>query len=151
MSIALRYTASREDALEVCNDAFLHVFRHLGRYDRERPFRAWFRKIVVNAALDRYRQQQRHLRLVIPHEDVPEAQSEVTDALAHLRVEDLLGLLRALPEPYRMVFNLYEVEGYTHDEIAGLLGIAPGTSRSHLTRARQKLQALYRQQMGGDV
>lgn len=149
MSVALRYTASREDALEVCNDAFLQVFRHLARYDRERPFRAWFRKVVVNASLDRFRLQQRNLRLVVQRDELPEVAIEA-DSLAHLRAEDLLALLRALPEVHRMVFNLYEVEGYSHDEIAGVLGIAPGTSRSHLTRAKQRLQALYRQHMGGD-
>lgn len=149
MSVALRYTASREDALEVCNDAFLQVFRHLARYDRERPFRAWFRKVVVNASLDRFRLQQRNLRLVVQRDELPEVAIEA-DSLAHLRAEDLLALLRALPEVHRMVFNLYEVEGYSHDEIAGVLGIAPGTSRSHLTRAKQRLQALCRQHMGGD-
>lgn len=142
MSVALRYTPSRDDALELAHDAFLRAFRQLDRFEDGRPFTPWFRTILVRLATDRHRSTRRYHATISPEADPPDdtADGSPIDAL---EADDILRLLRALPEDHRTVFNLYEIEGYSHDEIATLLGIAPGTSRSHLTRAKSRLRALY--------
>jgi RNA polymerase sigma factor (sigma-70 family) len=147
MSVALRYTHSREDALEILNDAFMKVFTHIDRYDDSRPFVTWFRRIVVNTALDRYRTDRRHEQAIEYTDELPEVGVDAA-GLDQLEAEDILKLFGQLPEHWKLVYNLYEVEGYSHEEIGQILDIAPGTSRSHLFRARQRLQQLYHQHYG---
>jgi RNA polymerase sigma factor (sigma-70 family) len=148
MSICLRYAPNRDDALEILNDSFMKVFRNIHQYDPDRPFKTWFRRILVNAALDHYRANRRHrLHLVNETEEfAPEASTE-NEYVVNLRAEEILELFEQLPELHRVVFNLYEVEGFSHEEIAGMLDMAPGTSRSHLSRAKKKLEALYNEKM----
>jgi len=148
MSVCLRYAFHREEALEMVNDAFMKVFEHIDRYDSERPFKAWFRRILVNTALDHYRAARRYHTHMLTDQDVPETEYQATQEL-QLNAEDIIRLFDQLPPMQRLVFNLFEVEGYSHDEIGGLLDISPGTSRSNLTRARQRLQYLYINQFGG--
>jgi len=145
MSIALRYTPSRDDALELAHDAFLRAFRQLDRFDADRSFKPWFRTILVRLAVDRHRSTRRYHATIEPEADPPEASAERTP-LDALEAADVLRLLHALPEEHRAVFNLYAIEGYSHNEIADLLGIAAGTSRSHLTRAKARLRDLYHEQ-----
>ena len=142
MSVALRYTPTRDDALELAHDAFLRAFHQLDRFDADRSFKPWFRTILVRLATDRHRSTRRYHATISSEADPPEDTADGTP-LDSLQAEDLLRLLRALPDEHRTVFNLYEIEGYSHDEIADLLGIAPGTSRSHLTRAKARLRTLY--------
>ena len=144
MSVALRYAPTRDDAVELANDGFLRAFGTFDRFEDGRPFLPWFRSLLVRLAIDRHRSTRRYHATIEVEADPPEAAVEPAplDALA---ADDILRLLDALPDVQRTVFNLYEVEGYSHDEIAGLLDIAPGTSRSHLTRAKRQLRALYHQ------
>ncbi len=149
MSVCLRYTSSRDDALEVVNDSFMKVFRNIDQYDDTRPFKTWFRRILINTSLDQYRSNRRylnHVDLVADYTDnimQPDDSGSIGD---HLDAESVLKLFDKLPEIYRLVFNLYEIEGYSHDEIAGMLDIAPGTSRSNLSRAKKMLVNLYHKQ-----
>ncbi|MEO0559383.1 MAG: sigma-70 family RNA polymerase sigma factor [Bacteroidota bacterium] len=142
MSVALRYTPSRDDALELAHDAFLRAFRQLDRFDADRSFKPWFRTILVRLAVDRHRSTRRYHATIEPEAEPPESTAEGTPMDA-LEAADILRLLRVLPDDHRAVFNLYEIEGYSHDEIAAMLGIAAGTSRSHLTRAKSRLRDLY--------
>lgn len=140
MSVCLRYHPQRSDALELLNDSFMKVFENISRFDKERPFRSWFRRILVNSCLDRYRENKRfQLQTHWDEEDV------MVDAgpIEKMNADEILAMLADLPELYRLVFNLFEVEGYSHDEIAGMLHIAPGTSRSHLSRAKNLLRKAY--------
>ena len=148
MSVCLRYAAHREEALEMVNDAFMKVFQHIDRYDTDRPFKAWFRRILVNTSLDHYRSTRRYHETVAFTDDVPD---EVMPAMqeVNLEIDDILRLFDQLPPMQRHVFNLFVVEGYSHEEIGALLDISPGTSRSNLTRARKRLQHLYHFQHGG--
>ncbi len=142
MSICIRYNPNREDAIEVLNDSFMKVFDHLDTFDQNKPFKSWFRRILVNTSLDRYRAAK---RFIIPVE-IDIADLEIADKVPYeeeMNADQILGLIGKLPELYRMIFNMYEIEGYSHDEIAGLLDIAPGTSRSHLSRARALLRKQY--------
>ncbi len=137
MSGCLRYTPNREDALEVLNDAFLKVFENLDAYDEERPLKTWFRRILVNTSLDLYRRNIRH-RLVVSYDDHGEiAEHTLQEEEPDLSADDILHLFSQLPDMLRMTYNLYEVEGYSHEEVAGMLDISPGTSRSNLSRAKK--------------
>lgn len=152
MSVCLRYAYSRDDALEILNDSFMKVFQHMGIFDETRPFKSWFRRILVNTALDHYRSSRR-FQLHTSLEDLgPDAMevyeaASVRDTDLKMNTDEILGLFSSLPEVYRITFNLYEVEGYSHDEIAGLMDISPGTSRSNLSRAKKLLRMLYNKQI----
>ncbi len=142
MSICLRYAPTREGALEVLNDGFLKVFTRLEQYDPAQPFKGWFRRILINTALDHYRQELRHLN----HDSVEQVEttaiSGAADAQSQLAHEELLTLIQRLSPAYRLVFNLFVMDGYTHDEIADQLGISVGASKSNLARARENLRQM---------
>ncbi|MBW6498645.1 MAG: RNA polymerase sigma factor [Bacteroidales bacterium] len=142
MSVSLRYAPSREDALEVINDSFFKVFSNLESYQHDKPFKTWFRRILVNTSLDHYRSNK---RLALFREAEPEVlETMIEPAFENdMSAEEILRLFERLPDLYRLIFNLYEVEGYNHEEIAGLLDVSPGTSRSHLSRAKKMLRELY--------
>ncbi|MBC6611515.1 sigma-70 family RNA polymerase sigma factor [Hymenobacter sp. NBH84] len=138
LSVCLRYLRHREDAEEVMIGGFVKVFRALDQYRHEGSFEGWIRRIMVNEALGQLRRKE-PLHLAI--DDVPST-AAVTPATAdtQLQADDMLALLAELPAGYRTVFNLYALEGYSHPEIAELLGISEGTSKSQLSKARAMLQ-----------
>ena len=141
MSVCVRYTKNREEALEVVNDGFLKVFTKGDLYDAKYPFKAWFRKIIVNTALDFYRSQQKHYF----HENIEEAydiSSNESSALSQLNHQELLKIVEQLPSGYRMVFNLFVIDGFSHEEISNQLNISVGTSKSNLSRERDMLRKM---------
>lgn len=142
MAISMRYTKSREEAAEILNDSFLKVFQKLELYDGKSLFRAWLNKIVLNTAIDNFRRTKIYKE---NREDFKLAQfHETTDfsVFDHLSADEILALLQRLPDHYRIVFNLYEIEGLTHEEISKQLNIPLGTSKSSLSRAKLKLREL---------
>jgi len=143
IGICYRYAYNREDALEILNDGFMNVFDNLHRYNSDRPFKPWFRKILVNKAIDYYRKNRRHQQV----EPLGEEHAEVyhTEPIYNMDRDDLMNLLNGLPEAQRLVFNLYEIEGYAHDEIGEMLAMSPNTSRSYLARAKQRLRMKYKE------
>lgn len=143
MSVCMRYTRTRDEAIEVLNDGFMKVFTKSEKYDPERSFKGWLRRIMINTALDFYRQQVKHYF----HEDVSEAAHTPVDetALGKLEHEELITLVQQLSPAYRMVFNLYVIDGYSHEEIAEKLEISVGTSKSNLARARENLKNMLKQ------
>lgn len=141
MSICLQYSKNEEEAAEILNDSFFKVFTKIDKYETTQPFKTWFRRIIINTAIDYYRRNNKHTHVNI--EDVAPHEQEISvDALSKLSAEDILKLLQRLPENQRIVFNLFEIEGYGHEEIAEKLNIAPSTSRVHLLRAKQQLRQL---------
>jgi RNA polymerase sigma factor (sigma-70 family) len=142
MSLCLRYVRSREDAIEVLNDAFLKIFKQMGRYDAARAaLYTWMRTIVINTALDSLRKQ----KAIRDREMRPDKEEEPgidNEALAKLSGDELLGMIHRLPVTTRLVFNMYIVDGYAHREIATLLSISEGTSRWHLNDARRRLKMI---------
>ncbi|NQX40904.1 RNA polymerase sigma-70 factor, ECF subfamily [Pedobacter steynii] len=140
MGICKRYAVNDADAAEVLNNAFLKAFNHIEKYDPSKPFKAWMAKITANTAIDHYRMKLRFS----DHDDINEhvhigQGAAVYDQLAY---DDLLSLIQTLSPAYRIVFNLYAIDGYSHEEIAETLNISTGTSKSNLFRARQKLQEM---------
>ncbi|MDX2301336.1 MAG: sigma-70 family RNA polymerase sigma factor [Microscillaceae bacterium] len=141
MGISLRYSYSREEALEIVNDSFMKVFDKIHTYNLQLSFKAWLRKIVIHTAIDYYRKYAKYKY----HLDIEKAASESSDldAIDKLEVDDILKLLHELPQQYRLIFNLYEIEGYSHKEIGEMLNISESTSRTQLTRAKKKLRHLF--------
>ena len=143
MSVSLRFAYTKTDASEILNDSFLKVFRNIKKFDEEKPFRPWLRTIIVNTAIDYYR---KHARFE-PVLEIENADNESfdPDQIERLSFEEIKKLLDSLPEIYRLVFNLYEIDGFTHQEIAVKLEITESTSRSYLARAKKKLRTLVEQ------
>ncbi len=140
IGICLRYAGSREEAEEMFDDGFLRVLTKIAYFDPEQSFDAWFRTVVVRSAIDHFR---RH-KTTLTYTDIEDAYDLGTtdDLLDRLAADDILALVQQLSPAYRTVFSLYVVDGYSHSEIAEMLGIHEGTSRSNLAKARQKLQEL---------
>jgi RNA polymerase sigma factor (sigma-70 family) len=140
MSISLRYASNRDEALEILNDAFMKIFSNLKKFDITRPFKPWLRKIFVNTAIDHYHKKQREIQ--VEEMDVAKNESDTEKILSGISYQEVIALLQKLPPAYRTVFNLYVIEGYTHEEIANLLNIAIGTSKSNLFKAKEQLKIL---------
>ncbi|MFD2200277.1 RNA polymerase sigma factor [Shivajiella indica] len=138
MSVALRYSNSRDEACEIVNDSFMKVFDKLGQHDEKNSFKGWFRRILVNTSIDYYRKNVKYFAVM--DIDKADAESYEPEIISQLSKEDILGILRSIPEMLRMVFNMYEIEGYSHSEIGEQLGIPASTSRTYLARAKQKLR-----------
>jgi RNA polymerase sigma factor (sigma-70 family) len=141
MGVCLRYTQTRDEALEVVNDGFLKVFTKGEQFDSNYSFKAWLKRIMVNTALDYYRKNQKHYY----HENIEDAHEvSISEAnpISNLSYEELIDLVNKLPPSYRMVFSLFAIDGYSHEEIGKQLGISEGTSKSNLSRARDALRAM---------
>lgn len=144
MGVGLRYLSNRDDTLETVNDAFIKVFNTIKSFDDKLPFKPWLRKVIVNTAIDRRRKNLRNTA----EADLGEAAFIPTPptAVTQLNANDILMLMGLLPEVNRVVFNLYEVDGYKHEEIGAMLGIAESSSRVYLSRAKEQLRKLILQQ-----
>ena len=134
MSIALRYSSDYDDAIEIVNDSFMKVFKSMHKYE-DSNFKAWLRRIVINTATDLYRREKKH-GFMERMEDTAHDITEDEVMTAQLAYDELLLLVQKLPPAYRAVFNLYAIDGYKHHEIADILKITVGTSKSNLARAR---------------
>lgn len=139
MGVCLWYARNREEAEEILQDGFMRVFTYIHKYSGTGSFEGWIRKIMVNAALFRYRNKS-HLRPVIEFDaDVHDTAGNVS-VISLLDTKELLHLVQSLPPVYRLVFSLHVLEGMKHREIAELLGISEGTSKSNLADARAILK-----------
>ena len=139
-TVCYPYVANKQEAEEVINDGFLKVFNNLNKYDHARPFKSWFKSILINTAIDHYRKNVNQLRQV--NIDYANLSYEDSGIISKISADEILQLVQKLPPTYRMVFNLYVIEGYNHREIAELLNIKEGTSKSNLQDARKKLQSM---------
>lgn len=151
MAIIIRYVKSDVDAEELTNESFIRIFRRLDSFNHlveddvlEKSFRSWIGRIAANISIDFLRSKKEMTSL----EDVAEGSLDVPRVYnsSNLEVDDIMKLLDSLPELQRVIFNLYEIEGFSHDEIAKQLHIPDSTSRTYLTRAKQKLRMLYLEQ-----
>ncbi|MBO6523110.1 MAG: RNA polymerase sigma factor [Balneolaceae bacterium] len=142
MSIAIRYINNREEAVEITNDSFMKVFKSLHTFDRSKSFKSWFRRIIINLAIDRYRSKKANEERILL-QDMSPVPDNYEEIISSLTVKDILSLLHRLPHNQRMVFNLYEIENYSHSEISDMLGITESSSRSCLTRAKARLRELF--------
>jgi RNA polymerase sigma factor (sigma-70 family) len=137
--VCLRYSRNREEAEEILQEGFMKVFEFIHQFKFAGSFEGWIRKIMVNCALQKIRSKPQ-LRVVSEIEGSKLEYSGSDDILSRLGTKELLQMVQELPPGYRMVFNLYVFEGLKHREIANLLGISEGTSKSNLSDARHLLQ-----------
>jgi RNA polymerase sigma factor (sigma-70 family) len=140
MSTALRFSSCHDNALEIANDSFLKIFMEIDSHQIDKEFRAWVRKIVINTAIDYYRKY----KINCIEASIEAAYNEPSDesVIDRLNAEEIVKLLNSLPMKYRYTFSLFEIEGFSHDEIALQLGITASTSRSNLTRAKKMLRQM---------
>jgi RNA polymerase sigma-70 factor (ECF subfamily) len=139
-SMCLRYSREPIDADDIFQEAFLRVFRQMDTLKDDAALDGWIRKILVRTAINFYKSQKRHWQ----HEPLENGMhllaNDEEDIIGKLNNDQLLGFIQQLPDGYRMVFNLYVIDGFNHDEIAELLGISAPTSRANLSRAKAWLR-----------
>jgi len=138
MSVCLRYCQNQEDAEDALMETFVKVFDHIADFGHRGSLEGWIRRIAVNTSLNKIR-ARRLTTSIEPDMHETEISDDVLDLL---ETRELMRLIQKLPDGYRMVFNLYAVEGYAHQEIAAMLQIEEVTSRSQLAKARRALQKM---------
>ncbi len=140
LGVSLRYSSSLTEAEDMLQDGFIKVYRYLNKYSGNGSLEGWIRKIIVNTALNNYKRNQ----LWDKNIEVGEFEKTVEDSRvsnnSNLNAEQLLKLISELPTGYKLVFNLFEIEGYSHSEIAEMLNISESTSRTQLKKAKEKLR-----------
>ena len=141
-AVCLRYAGNAEEAEDILQEGFIKVFKKLDSFRREGSFEGWVRRIFVNTAIEHFR-RKRYLMPVTEKEENT-IEGKYTSVLDELGAKDIMALIQKLSPGYRTVFNMYVVEGYTHKEIAEMLGISEGTSKSQLSRAKVILQDMVR-------
>ena len=138
LSLCIRYSRHRLEAEDIFQDGFIKVFTNLHNFEYHGSLEGWIRRIMVNTAI------KYNLKKSVSHEQIGMdsviEEGSVPDVFSSLSEEELIRLITTLPDGYRMVFNLYAIEGYNHKEISELLGIEESTSRSQLAKARKMLQ-----------
>ena len=140
LGVCLRYSKSLEEAEDVLQDGFIKVFSNLKDFTHEGSLEGWIRRIMVNTALDAIRKNTKFLKdISIDVVDFQVGNNDYT--IEKMNAEDLLSLINSMPEGYKVVFNMYAIEGYKHNDIATTLGISESTSKSQYLRAKAYLRA----------
>ena len=139
MAVCLRYTKNRYEAEEILQEGFIKVYTCLHQYQFKGPLEAWIKKIMVNCALQKLR-NKKTLYQIVHSENLAEECVDEALALDNINAKELILLIQGLPHMCRIIFNLFVFEGMKHREIAKLLNISEGTSKSHLHDARILLQ-----------
>ena len=145
MAVCQRYANDKQDASLILNNGFLKIFTHLEAFKKSNNpnFNGWAHRIMVNSAIDFYRSAIKNsTKEISAHLTI----SNNEDSFSQLAAEEIIALIQQLSPAYRAVFNLYVMEGYNHSEIAQMLGIAEGTSKSNLSKARVQLQSMLEKQ-----
>ena len=147
LAICERYAGNHDDALEILNDGFLKIFKEMHKFtpayaDSMASFKGWLRKIMVYTSIDHYRKNKKHLLNI--HTDPTLLQIAVSyeTAIDKMSYQEILKAIQLLSPAYRTVFNLFIIDGLSHSEISKKLGIAEGTSKSNLSKARMHLQKI---------
>lgn len=137
--VCLRYLKDQMRAQDVLQDTFVKIFAHIGNYKSEGAFEGWLKRIAVNTCLDQLRKDKK-LLTDVSLDDVSHKLAHQDYSAEKLMADDLLKLVQALPDGYRTVFNLFAIEGYSHQEIAQQLSISESTSKTQYLRARAYLK-----------
>ncbi|WP_207431404.1 sigma-70 family RNA polymerase sigma factor [Sabulibacter ruber] len=140
MAVCVRYTKSRFEAEDIFQEAFLKVFKNINGYHGG-SFEGWMRQIFINTAINHYHKNKKYQEQ-LDYSTVEEVVPNDEDIISTLSGQELMGIINQLPEGYRLVFNLYIVEGFNHREIADMLQIAEGTSKSQLAKAKSYLKKM---------
>lgn len=130
--VCLKYSRNKTEAEDSLHDSFMTIYKKIDQFKHQGSFEGWMKRITINTVLQKYRKEE---SLPLVSENIPEEREEETGYL-DLDLQTLLGYIQELPNKYRLTFNLYVLDGYTHKEISELLGTSEGTSKSNLARAR---------------
>lgn len=140
MALCMRYARNEEEAQDILQEGFIRVFRKIHLYEGKGSLEGWVRKVFSNIAIRHYQKNSR-IHVVSGLEDHEYELGSVS--MDHeFNTQDLMEMVQSLPDGYRMVFNLFAIEGFSHEEIAAQLGITVGTSKSQLARARKALRQM---------
>ncbi len=141
MGVCLRYSANKEEAEDILQEGFIKIFQCLKQYKSAGSFEGWIRKIIVNTSLQKYRNNN-YLHAIVSLDDefIDDETFIDNEMISGLSAKELLKMIQLLPPGYRMAFNLYSFEGLKHREIAALLNVSEGTSKSNLHAARSILK-----------
>ena len=140
MSVCLRYAKDRDEAMDILHEGYIKIFKNIAKYQPGTSLYSWMKRIVVNTAIDYYRKMVRRRT-----ENIDEAyglSSGDADAISALSAMEIMDSIQRLTPSYRLVFNMYIIEGYSHRDISQKLGITESTSRSNLVKARAKLREM---------
>ncbi len=140
MPLCKRYSNNSDEAIDIMHEGFIKVFKNISKYKVGTSLNSWIKRIMINTAIDHYRKMSRRRT-----EDLDTAYtvfSKDPDVVSTMTADEILSCLHKLTPAYRTVFNLYVIEGYSHKEIADVMGITESTSRSNLVKSRKKLQEL---------
>jgi len=140
LAVCQRYSKDRDEARDILQEGFVKVFQKLGQFSFNSPFEAWVRRIMVNTAIDFYRKAA--TEPAMSDIDIAGDVLEQQDVISDMSHTELMGLLQELPAGYKIVFNMYVIEGFSHKEIAETLNVTEGTSKSQLAKARIYMQKL---------
>jgi len=147
MAVCMRYADSREEAQDILQDGFVKVFEKISTFQGQGSFDGWVRRIFVNTALDNIR-KNRENRLLADIDDVGYSLDSGTSVDGDINAEELMNILQKIPTGYRVVFNMFAIEGYSHKEIADQLGVSESTSKTQFLRAKAFLiKVLQKQRM----
>lgn len=136
--VCLRYAGSYEDAQDVLHEGFIKAFEKIGQFQGKGAFEGWLRRIMINTALEKYRNRYKIINI---QDNITEVEGQGFEELAeNMTANEIMQFIQELSPKYRLVFNLFAIEGYTHKEISAMLNITEGTSKSDLSRARTILQ-----------
>lgn len=134
--MCLKYSRNKIEAEDNLHDSFMTIFEKVGQFNHKGSFEGWMKRITVNTVMQKYRREQ-YLKVV--NENMGE-QEDIEENLPDISLDTLLKYVQELPNKYRLTFNLYVLDGYSHREISELLGTSTGTSKSNLARARMILR-----------
>lgn len=138
--ICLRFASNRDEAADMLQESFIRIFDKLSTYQGLGSFEGWIKRITVNNCLNYLKKNQRIFESITGNEEIPDEDDYACDEKTIPSVEKMLELVQSLPSGYRMVFNLYVFEDFTHKQIADTLSISENTSKTQLMRARALLQ-----------
>lgn len=136
-TLCLKYSRNYAEAEDNLHDAFITVFSKIDQYNNKGSFEGWLKRIAINTSLQRYRDNAGVFDIV-NEERIEDVKVDINDS--EVSIDFLLGIIQELPDRYRLVFNLYVLDGYSHVEISELINISTGTSKSNLARARMILK-----------
>lgn len=141
LGVCLRYASCTDEAQDILQDGFIKVFDKIGSFNAKGSLEGWIRRIMVNTALDNIRKNKKHMNQT-DVDDVKYQLKADNFVVESLEAKALLKIIQTLPTGFRTVFNLYAIEGYSHKEIAVMLDVSEGTSKSQYSRARAYIQRI---------
>lgn len=152
-ALCLKYCKNKDEAQDNLQDSFITIFQKIESYSGKGSFEGWLKRITINKAIDRYKREP-YLEPIDNHH-VAQEETTVDEKETHISLQVMLSLIQELPDRYRLVFNLYEMDNYSHKEISEILSVSEGTSKSNLHRAKvilkQKITALTATQKNATV